>query len=243
MLKIDEIDVYYGDLQALWGVSLAVKDGEMVALVGSNGAGKSTLLKTVSGLLRPRRGSISYQGIRIDQQDAHKIVEAGISMVPEGRRLFPDMSVLENLELGAYLPQARQAKQKTLRWIYDIFPILRERETQAARTLSGGEQQMLAIARALMSQPRILLLDEITLGLSPLIVDNIFEVIKQVNKLNHIAIFLVEQNVVLALELSDTAYIIENGRIIGQGEAKALLESQEVKDAYLGIAPASGETD
>ncbi len=242
MLKVDKIDVYYGDLQALWEVSLAMKEGEMVALVGSNGAGKSTLLKTVSGLLRPRRGSITYQGIRIDHQEAHKILEAGISMVPEGRRLFPDMSVLENLELGAYLNQARQVREKTLNWVYDIFPILKEREAQPARTLSGGEQQMLAIARALMSQPKILLLDEITLGLSPLIVDNIFEVIRQINELNKIAIFIVEQNVVLALEISDTAYILENGRIVGQGEAKALLQSQEVKKAYLGITPASRET-
>lgn len=241
MLKIENIDVYYSDLQALWEVSLTVRDGEMVALVGSNGAGKSTILKAISGLLRPRQGSISYQGIRIDKQKAHKIVELGIGMVPEGRRLFPDMSVLENLEIGAYLSQARRTKNETLHWVYQIFPILKERTEQSARLLSGGEQQMLAIARALMSQPKILLLDEITLGLSPLLVDAIFDVIKQINKSSGIAMLLVEQNVVVSLELADKGYIMENGRIVGQGDAKVLLESQQVKDAYLGIASISGE--
>jgi branched-chain amino acid transport system ATP-binding protein len=241
MLKIEKIDVYYNDLQALWEVSLTVRDGEMVALVGSNGAGKSTILKAISGLLRPRHGSISYQGIRIDKQKAHKIVELGICMVPEGRRLFPDMSVLENLEIGAYLSQSRRAKNETLHWVYQIFPILKKRTEQLARVLSGGEQQMLAIARALMSQPKILLLDEITLGLSPLLVDAIFDVIKQINKSSSIAILLVEQNVVVSLELADKGYIMENGRIVGQGDAKVLLESKQVKDAYLGITSISGE--
>jgi branched-chain amino acid transport system ATP-binding protein len=241
MLKIEKIDVYYNDLQALWEVSLTVRDGEMVTLVGSNGAGKSTILKAISGLLRPRHGSISYQGIRIDKQKAHKIVELGICMVPEGRRLFPDMSVLENLEIGAYLSQSRRAKNETLHWVYQIFPILKKRTEQLARVLSGGEQQMLAIARALMSQPKILLLDEITLGLSPLLVDAIFDVIKQINKSSSIAILLVEQNVVVSLELADKGYIMENGRIVGQGDAKVLLESKQVKDAYLGITSISGE--
>lgn len=241
MLKIEKIDVYYNDLQALWEVSLTVRDGEMVTLVGSNGAGKSTILKAISGLLRPRHGSISYQGIRIDKQKAHKIVELGICMVPEGRRLFPDMSVLENLEIGAYLNQSRRAKNETLHWVYQIFPILKKRTGQLARVLSGGEQQMLAIARALMSQPKILLLDEITLGLSPLLVDAIFDVIKQINKSSSIAILLVEQNVVVSLELADKGYIMENGRIVGQGDAKVLLESKQVKDAYLGITSISGE--
>jgi branched-chain amino acid transport system ATP-binding protein len=241
MLKIEKIDVYYNDIQALWEVSLTVRDGEMVTLVGSNGAGKSTILKAISGLLRPRHGSISYQGIRIDKQKAHKIVELGICMVPEGRRLFPDMSVLENLEIGAYLNQSRRAKNETLHWVYQIFPILKKRTGQLARVLSGGEQQMLAIARALMSQPKILLLDEITLGLSPLLVDAIFDVIKQINKSSSIAILLVEQNVVVSLELADKGYIMENGRIVGQGDAKVLLESKQVKDAYLGITSISGE--
>lgn len=241
MLKIENIDVYYNDLRALWEVSLTVQDGEMVALIGSNGAGKSTVLKAISGLLRPRQGNISYQGIRIDKQKAHKIVELGICMVPEGRRLFPDMSVLENLEIGAYLSHARRAKNETIHWVYQIFPILKERAEQSARVLSGGEQQMLAIARALMSQPKILLLDEITLGLSPLLVDAIFDIIKQINESSGIAILVVEQNVVVSLELADIGYIMENGRIVGQGDAKVLLESKQVKDAYLGITSISGE--
>jgi branched-chain amino acid transport system ATP-binding protein len=241
MLKAEHIDAYYGDLQALWGVSLAVHEGEKVTIVGSNGAGKSTVLKALSGLLKPRRGSISYQGIRIDRQKAHKIVELGVCMVPEGRRLFPDLSVLENLELGAYLTRARRARDETIDRVYNIFPILKERKGKAARTLSGGEQQMLAIARALMSRPKILLLDEITLGLSPMVVDNLFEVIRQINESSGIATLLVEQNVILALEFADTAYVIENGRIVGQGNAKALLQSEQVKDAYLGLTSLSGE--
>jgi branched-chain amino acid transport system ATP-binding protein len=242
MLSVDNIDLYYGDLQVLWGVSLAVKEREVVALVGSNGAGKSTVLKAISGILRPKKGRISFQDLRLDKERAHKIVEMGICMVPEGKRLFPDMSVLENLEIGAYLRQARSVKDKTLDWVYEIFPILRERTGQPARTLSGGEQQMLAIGRALMSQPKILLLDEITLGLSPLIVENIFEVIKQINESSGIAILLVEQNVVLALELAETGYIIENGRMVGQDHAKVLLNDKRVRDAYLGLPPESGET-
>jgi branched-chain amino acid transport system ATP-binding protein len=242
MLSVDTIDIYYGDLQVLWGVSLAVKEREVVSLVGSNGAGKSTVLKAISGILKPKKGRIEFQNLRLDKERAHKIVEMGICMVPEGKRLFPDMSVLENLEIGAYLSQARRVKDKTIDWVYEIFPILKERTGQPARTLSGGEQQMLAIGRALMSQPKILLLDEITLGLSPLIVENIFEVIKQINESSGIAILLVEQNVVLALELAETGYIIENGRIVGQDNAKVLLEDERVKDAYLGLAPGSGET-
>lgn len=242
MLSVDTIDIYYGDLQVLWGVSLAVKEREVVALVGSNGAGKSTVLKAISGILKPKKGRIRFQDLRLDKERAHKIVEMGICMVPEGKRLFPDMSVLENLEIGAYLNQARKVKEKTLDWVYEIFPILKARTGQPARTLSGGEQQMLAIARALMSHPKILLLDEITLGLSPLIVENIFEVIKQINEGSGIAILLVEQNVVLALELAETGYLIENGRIVGQENAKVLLKDERVRDAYLGLPPGSGET-
>ncbi len=241
MLSVDHIDICYGDFQVLWGVSLAVKEREFVSLVGANGAGKSTVLKAISGILKPKKGKIEFQNVRLDQKRAHKIVEMGICMVPEGKRLFPDMSVLENLEIGAYLRQARRVKDKTLEWVYEIFPRLKERTGQAARTLSGGEQQMLAIGRALMSRPKILLLDEITLGLSPLVVENIFEVIEQINESSGIAILLVEQNVVLALESADTGYIIENGRIVGQDDAKALLEDERVKDAYLGLPSGSGE--
>jgi branched-chain amino acid transport system ATP-binding protein len=214
-----------------------------VALIGSNGAGKSTVLKSISGLLKPRKGTISYDGIRLDKLPARKIVEIGICMVPEGRRLFPDMSVLENLELGAYLDRSRQAKDETINWVYEIFPILKERARQAARTLSGGEQQMLAIGRALMSQPKLLLLDEISLGLSPLLVETIYDVIKRISESRKITILAVEQNVTMILELANRAYIIENGRIVGQGDAEVLLQSGEVKHAYLGATPAQGEAE
>jgi branched-chain amino acid transport system ATP-binding protein len=238
MLEISHIDVYYGDLQALWDVSLTIGDGEIVTLIGSNGAGKSTTLKTISGLLKPKTGSINYDGIRLDKLPAHKVVELGICMVPEGRRLFPQMSVLENLEVGAFLRQARQVKGDTLNWVYEVFPVLRERFKQSAGTLSGGEQQMVAIGRALMSQPKLLLLDEISVGLSPLLVQEICRVIKDINKSRKLTIFLVEQNVRMALALADRGYIIESGRILDQGDAKALLNSDRVKDAYLGIGSA-----
>jgi branched-chain amino acid transport system ATP-binding protein len=234
MLEISKIDVYYGDLQALWDVSLTIGDGEIVALVGSNGAGKSTTVKTISGLLKPRSGSISYNGIRLDKLPAHKMVELGISMVPEGRRLFPEMSVLENLEVGAFVSQARKAKDETISWVYHIFPVLKDRASQAAGTLSGGEQQMLAIGRALMSQPKLLLLDEMSLGLAPLLVRSLSQVIRQINK-SGVTLLLVEQNVRMTLELANRGYIMENGRIVDQGDAGVLLGSEQVKHAYLGI--------
>lgn len=235
MLKIDQIDVYYGDLQALWDVSLTVQEGEIVTLVGSNGAGKTTTLKTVSGLLKPKTGSITYDGVRLDKLPPHKIVELGICMVPEGRGLFPEMSVLENLEVGAFLSKARQVKDESLSWVHEIFPVLKERAKQEARTLSGGEQQMLAIGRALMSRPKLLLLDEVSLGLAPLVVRSISRVIKQLNESSGITILLVEQNIRMALQLADRGYIIETGRIAGQGDAKALVNDERVKQAYLGI--------
>lgn len=241
MLEISNIDVYYGDLQALWGVSLTIGDGEIVTLIGSNGAGKSTALKTISGLLKPKTGSIHYDGIRLDKLPAHKIVELGICMVPEGRRIFPQMSVLENLEVGAFTSRARQVKDDTLSWVYEIFPVLKERAKQPAGTLSGGEQQMLAISRALMSQPKLLLIDEMSLGLSPLLVQSISDVIKQISEAGGITIFLVEQNVRMALALADRGYILENGRIVDQGDAKAFLSSDRVKDAYLGVGLTKAE--
>ena len=234
MLEISKIDVYYGDLQALWDVSLTLGDGEIVALIGSNGAGKSTTLRTVSGLLKPRSGSINYNGIRLDKLPAHSIVELGISMVPEGRRLFPEMSVLENLEVGAFFSQARKAKDKTINQVYQIFPVLKDRASQTASTLTGGEQQMLAIGRALMSQPKLLLLDEMSLGLAPLLVHSLSQVIRQISK-SGVTIFLAEQNVRMALALADRGYIMENGRIVDQGEAKLLLRSDHVKRAYLAL--------
>jgi branched-chain amino acid transport system ATP-binding protein len=238
MLEISHVNVYYGDLQALWDVSLTIGDGEIVTLVGSNGAGKSTILKTISGLLKPKTGSISFEGICLDKLPAHRIAELGISMVPEGRRLFPQMSVLENLEVGASVREAKKARHDTISWIYELFPILRDRAKQEAGTLSGGEQQMLAIGRALMSQPRLLMIDEMSLGLSPLLVQEISRVIKDINKSRKLTIFLVEQDVNMALSMADRGYIVENGRIQSQGTARTLLRSARIKEAYLGISPA-----
>lgn len=235
MLEIDNIDVYYGDLQALWSVSLLIEEGEIVALIGSNGAGKSTTLKTISGLLKPRSGSIRYNGTRLDRLPAHRVVELGVCMVPEGRRLFPQMSVLENLEVGAYLGQARRSRNETLKWVYEVFPILEERADQPAGTLSGGEQQMVAIGRALMSRPKLLLIDEMSLGLAPLLVQNLSRVVKEVSKATGISVFLVEQNVRMALAMAERAYVVENGRIVRQGDARVLLNSEDVREAYLGV--------
>jgi len=235
MLSIKEIDVFHGDLQALWSVSLDIKDGAITSLIGSNGAGKSTLQMAIAGLLRPARGTIYADQIRLDNQPAHKVVDAGVSMVPEGRRLFPEMSVLDNLEMGAFSRKARERLGETLEWVYDVFHILKERSRQRADTLSGGEQQMLAIGRALMSLPKFLLIDELSLGLAPVIVQRICQILKEINKSKGIGIFVVEQNVRMALALADYGYIIENGRITGQGEGQALLNSAEVKEAYLGI--------
>jgi branched-chain amino acid transport system ATP-binding protein len=237
MLEISNIDVCYGDLQALWDVSLSVGGGEIVTLVGSNGAGKSTIMKAISGLLKPKAGSISFEGIRLDKLPPHRIAELGISMVPEGRRLFPQMSVLENLEVGASVREAKKARHNTISWIYELFPILRQRAKQRAVTLSGGEQQMLAIGRALMAQPRLLLIDELSLGLAPFVAQDISRVIKDINKSRKLTIFLVEQDVNMALSMADRGYIIEHGRIQGQGAARELLCSERVKEAYLGISP------
>jgi len=241
MLEIHAIDVFYGDLQALWGVSLNVQQGEIVSLVGPNGAGKSTLMKTVSGLLRPATGSIIFDGIRLDRVPAYEIVEMGICMVPEGGRLFSSMSVVENLELGAFNIEARKERFEALERVYEIFPVIKARKNQMAGTLSGGEQQMLAIGRALMSQPKLLLLDEISLGLAPLLVQSIFRVIKMINDSKQISLLLVEQNVRMALELGGRGYIIETGRIVGHDEAQRLLESEKVKKAYLGLGEVQGE--
>jgi branched-chain amino acid transport system ATP-binding protein len=238
MLEIRGIDVYYGDLQALWDVSLMVSDGSVVTLVGSNGAGKSTLMQTITGLLKPRAGSVSFDGVRIDKLPAHRIVQSGICMVPEGRRLFPQMTILENLEVGASVRTARNVRHETLSLVYKVFPILEARSKQKAGTLSGGEQQMLAIGRALMSRPKLLLIDEMSLGLSPLAAQMIARVIKDLNDSRKLTILLVEQDVQLALTLADRGYVIENGRVVGQGDARELLCSKEIKEAYLGMGTA-----
>jgi len=235
MLEIKNVDVSYGDIQALWDVSLTAKDEEIVALVGSNGAGKTTVLKTITGLLKPAKGSITIYGVRSDTIPAHKVVDLGVSLVPEGRRLFRDMTVLENLEIGGYIERARSGKNENLRRISEIFPILEKRIHQLAGTLSGGEQQMLAIARGLMSEPKTLLVDELSLGLAPLIVKNIYKTLKEISTSRKMTVLVVEQNVRLALEIGDRAYILENGRISGEGRGSDLLNSEQVKKAYLAM--------
>jgi branched-chain amino acid transport system ATP-binding protein len=235
MLEVENIDVGYGDVQALWDVSFKAGDGEIVALVGSNGAGKTTVLKTVSGSLRPKKGRVILDKKRLDAAETHEIVQRGISLVPEGRRLFRDMTVLENLELGGYIERARKLKEQNLRWVYDLFPILEKRWKQLAGTLSGGEQQMLAIARGLMSEPKLLLVDELSLGLAPLIVKNIYKALKDINTSRRVAILVVEQNVRLALEAADRGYVIENGRITMEGDGRGLLGNEEIKRAYLAM--------
>jgi len=235
MLEVEKVDVHYGDIQALWNISFRVEDGEIAALVGSNGAGKTTVLRTLSGILRPTKGSVSIHGIRSDAVPAHQIVEMGVVLIPEGRRLFRDMTVLENLELGGYIGRARSLKNENLKWIFEMFPVVKDRVHQSAGTLSGGEQQMLAIARGLMSEPKLLLVDELSLGLAPLIVKNIYETLKKINAIKKMTILVVEQNVRLALEISHRGYILENGRISGEGKGCDLLNSEQVKRAYLAI--------
>jgi len=233
MLEIERINVSYGDLQALWEVSFKVEEKEIVALIGPNGAGKTTTLKTISGLLRPFGGEIRFEGLGMGKAPIHKRVEMGISLVPEGRGLFPGMSVLENLELGAFTAKGRSYKEETLEQVYELFPILKERKKQAAGTLSGGEQQMLAIGRGLMSKPKLLLLDEPSWGLSPLLSKLIYEVIGRINR-SGVTILLIEQNVRMALELALRAYVVENGRIVKEGECRNMLDDQHIKEAYLG---------
>ena len=235
MLEVENVDVHYGDIQALWNVSLGVSDGEIVSLIGSNGAGKTTILKTISGILKPTKGTVSIGKIPSNRVRAHQIVELGVSLVPEGRRLFRDMTVLENLELGGYVGRARPLKRQNMKWLFEMFPIIEKRIKQMAGTLSGGEQQMVAIARGLMSEPKMLLVDELSLGLAPIIVKNIYETLQKINRSKKMTILIVEQNVRLALEVADRGYIIENGRITGEGKGEDLLKDDRVKSAYLAI--------
>lgn len=235
MLTLKQMDVYYGNIQALWQVSLSVKEGEVIAIVGSNGAGKSTVLRTISGLIKPQKGSIEFDSKRIDPLSPDEIVRLGISMVPEGRELFPRMSVLENLELGAaYIEEAYGVTAQSLYWVYGLFPVLQERSGQLAGTLSGGEQQMLAIGRALMSRPKILMLDEPSLGLAPLLVAEVFKTTAKVSQ-EGVTILLVEQNVRQSLKMAHRAYVLENGRIVLEGTGQELFDNPQVKEAYLGI--------
>jgi branched-chain amino acid transport system ATP-binding protein len=234
VLSVEGINVFYGDLQVLWDVSFDVKQGEIVVLVGANGAGKSTTLKTVSSLLKPHQGSVTFDGVRLDLQPSHKIIEYGVAHVPEGRRLFPEMTVEENLVIGSLTRKARAKRVETIKWVYELFPRLWERRKQASGTLSGGEQQMLAIGRGLMSLPRLLMFDEPSLGLAPILVSEIFRIVKMINT-EGMTVLLVEQNVRHTLAMCDRAYVLENGRVTLTGTGQEFLNNEKIKEAYLGM--------
>ncbi|HXH82948.1 MAG TPA: ABC transporter ATP-binding protein [Candidatus Tectomicrobia bacterium] len=234
VLELSGVDVAYGDLPALRGVDLVVEAGETVSVVGANGAGKTTMLRTISGLLRPRRGEVRFEGERLDRLPCHQVVERGVLHVPEGRKIFPGLTVRENLELGSYTRAARARRAESLERVFTLFPRLRERAGQAAGTLSGGEQQMLAIGRALMGRPRLLMLDEPSLGLAPLVVKEIFETIAAINRAGT-TVLLVEQNTRQALTLSRRGYVLENGRVALRGTGEELLGNEHVRRAYLGL--------
>ncbi len=234
MLELKRVNTFYGKIQALWDVSFDIREREIVALVGANGAGKTTLLNTLSGLLRASSGSVALFGRPIEREAPASIVEAGISQVPQGGRLFPDMSVLENLEMGAYPLQAWKCRRETLQTVYHIFPRLKERMKQVVRTLSGGEKQMVAIGRGLMSTPKLCMFDEPSYGLAPKAVQEIFQVIRLLPE-RGITVLLIEQNVKQALEMADRAYVMENGRIVLQGNSRDLIENDHVKKSYLGM--------
>jgi branched-chain amino acid transport system ATP-binding protein len=233
LLEIDSLSVYYGAIHALKGISFYIKKGEIVTLIGANGAGKSTTINTISGLLKPKKGTITFEGKRIDKTLPHKVVELGISQAPEGRKIFPNLSTLENLELGAYCRTDKEGIKKDLERAFTLFPRLKERMKQNAGTLSGGEQQMLSIGRALMSHPKLLLLDEPSLGLAPILVKSIFNTILEINQ-QGTTILLVEQNAHMALQIAQRGYVLETGRIVLEDTAQSLLSNQQVKDAYLG---------
>ena len=234
MLEVSNLDVFYGKSQALRDVSLKVNEGEIVALVGTNGAGKTTLLNTISGLLHPASGSVEFLGKRIDRLAPHRIMQLGICQIPEGRKLFTDMTVRENLEMGAYTSEAWRRRKETFEQVYQIFPVLKERRKQSASKLSGGEGQMVAIGRGLMSTPKLCMFDEPSYGLAPKLFSEVLEVIKGLRE-QGITVFLVEQNVRQTLETADRAYVLENGRIALEGKGKDLLQDEQVKKAYLGL--------
>ena len=233
MLKIKDLHVSYGGIRALRGVDLEVPDGKIVTLIGANGAGKSTTLRTISGLVKAESGSITYDGKELLGLSINKILEQGIAQSPEGRRVFPNLTVLENLKIGAYLRKDRDGIEKDVRWIYELFPRLEERHWQPAGTLSGGEQQMLAVGRALMSRPKLLMMDEPSLGLAPLVVQGIFDIIRTINQ-QGVTVLLIEQNANIALKIADYAYVLETGCITKSGTGAALLADESIKEAYLG---------
>ncbi len=234
LLSVDSVVAAYGEVRALWGVSLAVDEGEIVTLLGANGAGKTTTMRVLSGLLRPRSGTVTFSGQAIHRLPPPRIVQAGLVQIPEGRHLWPRMTVLENLELGAYAPHLRSRRREGLEWVFSLFPRLAERRIQLAGTLSGGEQQMLAIGRGLMSRPRLLMLDEPSLGLAPILVREVFRIIEEINA-RGVTVLLVEQNVRQALEVAHRGYVLETGRIVQSGAAADLLDDPRIKRAYLGL--------
>ncbi|MCR5760719.1 MAG: ABC transporter ATP-binding protein [Sphaerochaetaceae bacterium] len=233
MLKVENLHVSYGGINAVRGISLVVPDGKIVTLIGANGAGKSTLLRTISGLVKAKSGSITIDGEEIMNKNITSICEKGIALVPEGRKVFSNLTVEENLRIGAYLRSSKEEIQRDYDWVYELFPRLKERSWQLAGTLSGGEQQMLAVGRALMSRPKIMMMDEPSLGLAPIIVQQIFSIIKEINKAG-VTILLIEQNANMALNVADDAYVLETGEIVLHGPGKELLENEQVKEAYLG---------
>jgi len=233
LLEVENISVQYGAFRVLYDVSIAVEDGLIVSIVGANGAGKTTLLNTISGLLRPTAGKITFDGTDLTALPGHKIVHEGVVQIPEGRKLFPGMTVYDNLISGAMHPRAKAGREETIEEVFDLFPVLRERRTQLARTLSGGEQQMLAIGRGLMSRPKLLMLDEPSLGLAPLLVRQIFEIVQEL-KARGLTVLLVEQNVRHSLAIADYAYVLETGRVVLSGSGQAVLRDEHTKRAYLG---------
>ena len=233
MLKIENLQVAYGGIQALRGISLEVPDGKIVTLIGANGAGKSTTLRTISGLVKAKGGSIRYNDTELVGKPITSIIETGIIHVPEGRRVFPDMTVLENLKIGAYLRNDKDGIERDIRWVYELFPRLEERNWQLAGTLSGGEQQMLAVGRGLMARPKVLMMDEPSLGLAPIVVQGIFDIIREINR-QGVTILLIEQNANMALKIADYAYVMETGRITMTGTGAELLDNEAGKEAYLG---------
>jgi branched-chain amino acid transport system ATP-binding protein len=234
MLKIEKLNFAYDDLKVLWDVDLDVQEGEIVTVVGANGAGKSTTLKNISRLVKPNSGTISFMGQDLGRMQPHQVVEAGLVQVPEGRHIFPEMTVMENLRMGSYVKATRPDRQKNIDWVFELFPRLKEREKQLGGTMSGGEQQMLAIARGLMANPKLMLLDEPSLGLSPLLVKNIFDIITGINK-QGVTILLVEQNVFQSLRISHRAYVMETGRVVLTGTGEELLNNDHIKKAFLGM--------
>lgn len=234
MLNIEKLNFSYGDLKVLWDINLEVNEGEIVTVVGANGAGKSTTLKNISRLVKPDSGAVTFNGVDLAQLESHQVVEQGIVQVPEGRKIFPEMTVRENLRMGSFIQSARKDREANIERVFKLFPRLKEREKQLGGTMSGGEQQMLAIARGLMANPRLLLMDEPSLGLSPLLVKNIFDIITEINR-QGVTILLVEQNVYQSLRIAHRAYVLETGRVVLTGTGEALLNDEHVKKAFLGM--------